>query len=44
MQAHAEHQQDDADLRQLGRKGGVGHETDGVGTHRDARNQIADER
>ena len=44
MQAHAEHQQDDADLRQLGRKGGVGDEPGGVRTDSDARNQITDER
>ncbi len=44
MQADAEHQQDDADLGQLGSKRGIGLEARRVRTHQDAGQQIADQR
>ncbi len=44
MQADAEHQQDDADLGQLGGEIGIGDESRRERTDRDACEQIADER
>jgi hypothetical protein len=44
MQADAEHQQDDADLRQLGGEVGIRDEARCERTYRDAGDQISDER
>ena len=41
VQAHAEHQQDHADLRALGRRGRVGHKARRMRAHQHARQQIA---
>jgi len=44
VQAHAEHQQDDADLSQFGGQGRVGREARCVGTDHDAGEQVSDKR
>ena len=44
MQAHAEHQQDHADLRALGRCGRVGHKARRMRPHQHASQQIAHQR
>ena len=43
MQAHAEHQQNDADLRQLCRQLHVRHKARRIGTENDTRREIADQ-
>ena len=44
MQAHAKHQQDNANLGALGRRGGIGHKAGGVRAYDDACQQIAHKR
>ena len=44
VQAHAEHQQDDADLGEFGSEGRIGVEARRVGTDQDAGQQVADQR
>jgi hypothetical protein len=44
MQAHAEHQQDDADLAEFLREALVGNETGRIGADDDAGDQVADQR
>ena len=44
LQAHAKHQQDDADLGQLLSEVRVGHEPGRIGTHGHASEQISDDR
>ena len=44
MQAHAEHQQHDADLGQLAREGAIGDEAGSIGADRHPRDEVADQR
>ena len=41
MQAHAKHQQDNANFGTLGRCGGIGHKAGRMRPHNDARQQVA---